>query len=55
MDGVVSALSAGLTAATFWDVIGDLVPFIVVIVPVALGLTFLRRLIKGASHAKVKI
>lgn len=58
MAAVISALtnsSTGLTASTFFGVVADLVPFIVMIVPVALGTYFLRKLIKGAGKAKVKI
>lgn len=54
MDAVISALSTGLTAEVFFGVVADLVPFIIVIVPVALGTYFLRKLVKGAGKAKVK-
>lgn len=57
MSGVVSALtdaSTGLTTAKFFSTITDLVPFIVLMVPVALGLYFLRRLVSGAGKAKVR-
>lgn len=57
MTSVVSALTnstTGLTADTMFGVVADLVPFIVMIVPVALGVYFLRKLIKGAGKAKVR-
>lgn len=54
MEAVISALTTGLTADVFFGVVADLVPFIIVIVPVALGTYFLRKLIKGAGKAKVK-
>lgn len=54
MDAVISALTTSLTADEFFGVVADLVPFIVVIVPVALGTYFLRKLIKGAGKAKVR-
>lgn len=57
MTSVISALtnsSTGLTADTMFGVVADLVPFIVMIVPVALGVYFLRKLIKGAGKAKVR-
>lgn len=54
MESVISALSSGLTPATFFGVVADLVPFIIVIVPVALGTYFLRKLVKGAGKAKVR-
>lgn len=57
MTGVVSALTnaeTGLTTAKFFSTITELVPFIVMMVPIALGLYFLRRLVSGAGKAKVK-
>lgn len=58
MSAVISALTnstTGLTATTFFSVVAELVPFIVVMVPVALGIYFLRKLIKGAGKGKVKM
>lgn len=57
MSSVVSALtnaSTGLNASTMFGVVADLVPFIVMIVPVALGVYFLRKLVRGAGKAKVR-
>lgn len=57
MSQVITALTAsegGLTASTMFGVVADLVPFIVMIVPVALGTYFLRKLVKGAGKAKVR-
>lgn len=58
MQAVISALtnsSTGLTSSTMFGVVADLVPFIVMIVPVALGVYFLRKLVKGAGKAKVRM
>lgn len=57
MTSVISALTnatTGLTASTMFGVVAELVPFIVMIIPVALGVYFLRKLIKGAGKAKVR-
>ena len=54
MENVVSALNTGLTAETFYSVIADLMPIVIKMIPIALGLYFLRRLISGAGKAKVK-
>lgn len=54
MTEVITALTTDLTATKFFDVVADVVPFIAVIVPVALGVYFLRKLIKGSGQAKVK-
>lgn len=57
MSSVISALTnstTGLTASTMFGVVADVVPFIVMIVPVALGIYFLRKLVKGAGKGKVR-
>lgn len=58
MSDVISSLtnaSTGITSGTMFGVVNDLVPFIVVMVPISLGVYFLRKLIKGAGKAKVRI
>ena len=58
MSAVISALTnstTGLTASTFFGVVEQLVPFIVMLVPVSLGTMYFRKLIKGAAKAKVRI
>lgn len=54
MDAVVTALTTGLTPAVFFDTVADIIPFVVILVPVCLGLYFLRKLIKGAGKGKVR-
>lgn len=53
MSAFITALTAGLTASTFYSVLTDIAPFVIMIVPVALGYYVVRKLIKGAGHAKV--
>ena len=53
--GALTNSSTGLTAATMFGVVEDLVPFIVMIVPVSLGIYFLRKLIKGSGKGKVRM
>lgn len=55
MEAVITALTTSLTADKFFTVVADLVPFIVTMVPVALGVYFLRKLVKGAGKAKVRM
>lgn len=55
MDSVISGLTVNLTPDVFFGVVGDLVPFIVLMIPIALAVYFLRKLIKGAAKAKVRI
>lgn len=57
MSAIITALTdstTGLSAAKLLAVVADLVPFIVMIVPVALGIYFLRKLIKGTAKGKVR-
>lgn len=54
MNTVVTSLTTALTPTVFYGMIDDLVPLIIVLVPIALGLYFLRKLIKGASKGKVR-
>lgn len=54
MDAVITALTSGLTADTFFTVVADLMPLVITLVPVSLGVYFLRKLIKGAGKAKVR-
>lgn len=55
MAAVIEKLTTALTPDKFFTVVADLVPFIAVLVPVALGVYFLRKLVKGAGKAKVRM
>lgn len=55
MDAVISALTSGITAETIFAVVADIIPFVVTMVPIALGVYFLRKLVKGAGKAKVRM
>lgn len=56
MSSVIGALTGenGLSASTFYTEVTALVPFIVLMVPIALGLYFLRKMVKGAGKGKVR-
>lgn len=54
MAAVISKLTTGLTPEVFFAVVADLMPLVITLVPVALGVYFLRKLIKGAGKAKVR-
>lgn len=56
MDAIITALTAdgGLNATTILAVVADLVPYIIMMVPVALGIYFLRKLVKGTAKGKVR-
>lgn len=55
MAAVITALTSGLTESAFFAVLVELVPFIVMIVPVAFGFYLFRKLIKGAGKGKARI
>lgn len=58
MNAVITALldsTNGLTAAKMFAVVVDIVPYIVFMIPIALGLYFFRRLVKGTGRGKLKV
>ena len=56
MSSVVTAITGegGLQPATFYTETAQLAPLIVLMVPIALGVYFLRKLVKGMGKAKVR-
>lgn len=54
MSEIITQLSTGVTPATIFGVVKDIMPFVVVMIPVSLGLYELRKVVKGAGKAKVK-
>lgn len=54
MEAIVTQLTTGVTADTIFGVVGDVMPFVIVMIPVALGLGILRKVIKGAGKGKVR-
>lgn len=58
MSAFISALTnstTGITASTFYTILADLVPFLVIMIPVSLSLYFIRKLITGAAKGKVRM
>lgn len=55
MTEVISALTTGITAETIFAVVADIMPFVITMIPIALGVYFLRKLVKGAGKAKVRM
>lgn len=54
MTALVTQLTTGITSSTIFGVVGDVMPFVITMIPIALGLHILRKVIKGASKAKVR-
>jgi len=57
MDTFITALTGGsgaITAVNLWGAVTDLNPLLLIVIPFAMGLYFVRRAVKGASKGKVK-
>ena len=54
MAEVVTKLTTGITADTIFAVVAEVMPFVITMIPIALGLYLLRKLVKGAGKAKVR-
>ena len=54
METVITALTSALSADKFFGVVAQVIPWLGTMVPVALGIYFLRKLIKGAGKGKVR-
>lgn len=57
MTQFITALTGenGITGATFFEPLTSMVPWLLVIIPAALGLYFIRKAIKGAAKGKVRV
>ena len=53
MSDLVATIADDINAGTLISSFTDLVPYIKIIVPVSLGIHFLRKLIKGTGKGKV--
>lgn len=54
MENIVSQLNTGITSATLFGTVGQLMPWVITLTIASLGLYFLRKLIKGAAKGKVR-
>lgn len=54
MSSVVTKLTTGITADTIFAVVAEVMPYVITMVPVALGIYILRRVINGSAKAKVR-
>lgn len=54
MENIITQLTTGVTAQTIFEVVGDVMPFVIILIPVSLGLYELRKIVKGAGKAKVR-
>lgn len=54
MTSIVTQLTTGITSTTIFSVVGEIMPFVITMIPIALGLYLLRKVVKGAGKAKIK-
>lgn len=54
MEAFITALTTAITPAVLWGMLAQAVPFILVMVLFSLGYYIVRKLVKGASKAKVR-
>lgn len=54
MTSIVTQLTTGITSSTIFSVVGEVMPFVITMIPISLGLYLLRKVVKGAGKAKIK-
>ena len=52
MSAIVTAITTALTPAVIMGAVADLVPLLIIIVPVSFGIHELRKAVKGISKGK---
>lgn len=58
MSGFISALTdstTGITASTYWQSLTDMVPYLLITIPVAIGYYLIRRAIKKSTKLKAGV
>lgn len=55
MENIITQLTTGITTSTIFQVVGQVMPFVITMIIVSLGMYVLRKVVKGAGKAKVRI
>lgn len=55
MANAVTAITTAVTAQSLWDSFSQLAPYFALIIPVAIGIYYFRKLLKGTSKLRFKI
>lgn len=55
MESIVTQLTTGITSAGLFSTVGQVMPFIIIMVGFAFGYKVLRKAVKGASKGKVNM
>lgn len=54
MSEIITQLTTGVSPATIFGVVKDVMPFVITMIPISLGLYELRKVVKGAGKAKIR-
>lgn len=54
MSGIISQLNTGISSSTIFETVGELMPWVITLTIASFGFYELRKLVKGASKAKVR-
>lgn len=54
MSGIISQLNTGISSSTIFATVGELMPWVITLTIASFGFYELRKLVKGASKAKVR-
>lgn len=55
MESIVTQLTTGITSSGLFSTVGQVMPFIIIMVGFAFGYKVLRKAVKGASKGKVNM
>lgn len=55
MSGIITQLTTGITTSTIFGVVSEVMPFVITMIIVSLGFYVLRKVVKGAGKAKVRL
>ena len=55
MDSIISQLTSGVTSAGLFGTVGQIFPFIIIMIGFAFGYKVLKKVVKGASKGKANV
>ena len=55
MNTAVNTLATTVTSDALWGVFGNCIPYLSIVILVALGFYFIRRMLKGVAKGKARI
>lgn len=55
MEGIVTQLTTGITSDGLFGTVGEVFPFVIIMIGFAFGYRVLRKAVKGASKGKANV